>query len=119
MIQITPHMRIWLAVKPVDFRCGIDGLLGICRNRLGAEPFSGGLFVFRNRTGTSIKIIVYDGQGFWLCQKRLSAGRFSFWPDGATPMQTLQACELQVLIMGGDPAQIHAAPNWRQLSAQA
>jgi transposase len=119
MIQITPHMRIWLAVKPVDFRCGIDGLLGICRNRLAAEPFSGGLFVFRNRTGTSIKIIVYDGQGFWLCQKRLSAGRFTFWPDGDTPIKTLQACELQVLIMGGDPAQIHAAPNWRQLSAQA
>ena len=119
MIQITPHMRIWVAVEPIDFRSGIDGLAGICRHRLAAEPFSGGLFVFRNRAGTSIKILVYDGQGFWLCQKRLSTGRFAFWPDGATPIQALEAHELQVLLMGGDPAQTHAAPAWRRLKADA
>jgi len=64
-----------------------------------------------------IKILVYDGQGFWLCQKRLSSGRFAFWPDGTAPTQGLQACELQVLLMAGDPAQTHAAPAWRRLAA--
>ena len=49
MIQITPHMRILVAVEPVDFRAGIDALAGICRQRLQADPFAGTLFVFANR----------------------------------------------------------------------
>jgi transposase len=117
MIQITPHMRLLVAVEPIDFRAGIDGLAGICRQRLAADPFSGGLFIFRNRARTAIKILVYDGQGFWLCQKRLSSGRFAFWPDGTAPLQPLQACELQVLLMAGDPARTRAAPAWRRLAA--
>ena len=106
MIQITPHMRILVAVEPVDFRCGIDGLVAACRKRLEADPFSGGLFVFGNRARTGIKILVYDGQGFWLCHKRLSSGHFAWWPTdgGAQPGRALQACELQVLLMAGDPS---------------
>ena len=119
MIQITPHMRILVAVEPIDFRAGIDGLVGACRQRLGADPFSGGLFVFRNRSGTAIKILVYDGQGFWLCQKRLSSGRFAYWPDGSAATHVLEACELQLLLMGGDPARANAAPAWRRLKPAA
>jgi transposase len=119
MIQITPHMRILVAVEPIDFRAGIDGLAGACRRRLEADPFSGCLFVFGNRARSAIKILVYDGQGFWLCQKRLSSGRFAFWPDGQTPTRALEAYELQVLLMGGDPTRAHAAPAWRPLSLAA
>ncbi len=78
MIQLAPQMRILVAVEPADFRKGIDGLAGLCRHQLGSDPFSGILFVFRNRRRTALKLLVYDGQGFWLCQKRLSAGRFRF-----------------------------------------
>ncbi len=60
MIQLTPQMRILVAVEPADFRKGIDGLCQLCRQALGADPFSGGVFVFRNRLGTAIKLIVYD-----------------------------------------------------------
>ena len=60
MIQITPHMRILVAVAPIDFRRGIDGLVGLCQQRLKADPFSGAMFVFANRRRTSIKILVYD-----------------------------------------------------------
>jgi len=119
VIQLTPHMRILVAVEPLDFRAGIDGLVGACRQRLEADPFSGALFVFGNRARTAIKILVYDGQGFWLCQKRLSSGRFAFWPEGAAPTQALEACELQVLLMGGDPRRANAAPAWRRLSLAA
>ena len=72
MIQLTPQMRILVAVEPADFRCGIDGLARLCRSRLGEDPFSGAVFVFRNRKGTAIKSLVYDGQGYWLLYKRLS-----------------------------------------------
>lgn len=119
MIQITPHMRILVAVEPIDFRAGIDRLVGACRQRLEADPFSGGLFVFCNRARTAIKILTYDGQGYWLCQKRLSSGRFAFWPDGEKPSRALEACELQLLLMGGDPARANAAPAWRRLSVAA
>jgi transposase len=116
MIQITPHMRILVAVEPIDFRSGIDTLVCACRKRLGADPFGGALFVFANRGRTAIKILVYDGQGFWLCHKRLSSSKFTWWPDGAQPARELQACELQVLLMAGNPSQAHAAPAWRALS---
>lgn len=110
MIQITPQMRIMVAVEPVDFRCGIDGLCAICRNILKVDPFSGYLFVFRNRAGTSIKVISFDGQGFWLCQKRLSTGRFRRWPDKIH----LMAHELQMLTWNGDPSTT-VAPFWKPL----
>ena len=76
MIQITPQMRILVAVESVDFRKGIDSLAELCRNKLETDPFSGCVFVFRSRRATSIKILVYDGMGFWLAAKRLSKGRF-------------------------------------------
>lgn len=60
MIQITPQMRILLAVQPVDFRKGVDGLARVCRTALASDPFSGSVFVFRNRRATAIKILIYD-----------------------------------------------------------
>jgi hypothetical protein len=73
MLSLTPQMRILVAVAPVDFRNGIDGLGGVCRRQLQEDPLGGCVFVFRNRRGTAVKILMYDGQGFWLCQKRMLA----------------------------------------------
>jgi transposase len=116
VIQLTAHMRLLAAVEPVDFRCGIDGLAQVCRARLGADPFLGTVFLFRNRSATAVKVLVYDGQGFWLCHKRLSAGKFRHWPtrDGAMQCELL-AHELAVLLCGGDPGATRAAPQWRPL----
>ncbi len=118
MIQLTPQTRILVAIEPADFRKGIDGLCRLCRERMASDPFSGALFVFRNRRRTAIKILAYDGQGFWLCQKRLSKGRFRFWPDhrnGSVKRQLL-AHQLQVLLAGGNPDSTQAAPQWRPLT---
>jgi len=114
LIQITPQMRILVAVEPVDFRRGIDGLAQVCRDTLAADPFSGTVFVFRGRAGTSIKLLTFDGQGYWLCQKRLSKGRFRWWPPKANSASAgLLAHELQVLICGGDPRGTKVPPGWR------
>lgn len=119
MIQLTSQMRILVAVEAVDFRAGIDGLAAVCRQRLQADPFDGCLFVFRNRRGTALKCLVYDGQGFWCCHKRLSRGRFRYWPQGAAAGQTLPAHALQLLLMGGDPQLARGAPTWRPVALAA
>ncbi|MBM4093870.1 MAG: IS66 family insertion sequence element accessory protein TnpB [Planctomycetes bacterium] len=123
MIQIAPQMRILAAIEPADFRRGIDGLARLCKDVLKHDPFNGWVFVFRNRSATALKILVYDGQGFWLCHKRLSRGRFRWWPAGsgaasqASPVvRTLAAHQLQVLLAAGDPEATHAAPVWRAVS---
>jgi transposase len=116
MIQATPQMRLLVAVEAVDFRCGIDGLAAVCREVLRTDPFSGTVFIFRNRRRTAVKLLVFDGQGFWLCQKRLSEGRFRWWPATSSPVTPLQAHELQVLLSGGDPSATGAAPLWRRVS---
>ncbi len=83
MLQITPQMKILVATEPADFRRGIDGLARLCQETLQQDPFVGVVFVFRNRKGTALKVLMYDGQGFWLCHKRLSQGRFPWWPSAA------------------------------------
>ena len=118
MIQVTPHMRILLAVEPVDFRKGIDGLAMLCKTILRADPFTGYLFVFLNRRKTSIKVLSYDGQGFWMCQKRLSQGKFGWWPDNSEgPVKTLGVHELQMLLWNGNPLDTRIAPMWRKIPA--
>ena len=100
MIAITAHMRILLAIEPADFRKGIDGLARLCRTALESDPFCGAVFVFRNKKATALKILVYDGQGFWLCQKRLSKGRFTWWPNSEkAPVSRLDVHQLQLLIL--------------------
>jgi len=59
MIQVTPQMRVVAAVEPVDFRRGIDGLARLCKDVLKHDPFSGWVFVFRNRSAKALKILVY------------------------------------------------------------
>lgn len=78
----------WLAVAPIDLRCGIDRLLVTVQALLGRDAFEGAAYVFRNRTGTRIKVLVVDATGVWLCVRRLHSGRFI----GARPGDV--ACEL-------------------------
>ena len=116
MIQITPHMRIMLYNQSVDFRKGIDGLARLCKEKLLENPFSGMMFVFRNRSKTGIKILVYDGQGFWMCYKRLSEGQFRSWPmDRNNKGRDLEAHHLQLLLVAGNPDEAYVPPAWKAL----
>jgi transposase len=64
-----------------------------------------------NRSARAIRILAYDGQGLWLATKRLSKGRFRWWPTGAKASRSLRAHEAQLLLAGGNP-EIEAAPVW-------
>ena len=119
MLQVTPQMKILVAIEPVDFRRGIDGLARLCQETLQHDPFVGVVFVFRNRRGTALKVLMYDGQGFWLCHKRLSQGRFPWWPsagEASEVSQRLAAHQLSVLLAAGDPTRTGAAADWRPVS---
>lgn len=117
MLQITPQMRILVAVEPVDGRKGIDSLAQLCREKLAEDPFSGCLFVFRTRGKTTIRILVYDGQGFWLAQKRLSQGHFKWWPECNGASRELEAHQVHLLLAAGDP-DAQCAPIWRPVRRQ-
>jgi len=113
MIQLAPQMKILVAVESVDGRKGIDALVRLCQDNLATDPFSGCVFIFRTRRATAIRLLCYDGQGFWLATKRLSKGRFVWWVEGQTPRQ-LQAHQAQLLLAAGNP-DTPAAPLWRKV----
>ncbi len=120
MIQLPPQLQIMLAYDPVDFRKGIDTLAALCRHRLNCDPFSGTVFLFRNRRGTALKLLIYDGQGFWLCLKRFSKGHLAWWPEATgAPLHPLAAHQLAVLLMNGHPDAARFAEPWRRLSTDA
>ena len=117
MIQITAQMRVLVAVEPVDGRKGIDSLARLCQDKLAEDPFSGCVFVFRSRSGTAIRLISYDGQGYWLAPKGLSKGRFVWWPETGGVTKPLEAYEAQLLMAAGDVSRVRAAPMWRRVNA--
>ncbi len=115
MLQITPQHRLLFAIEAVDFRKGIDGLKAVCQQKLNSDPFAGHLFVFRNRRGCSIKILVFDGGGFWLCQKRFSQGKLNWWPKDLSQASKIRAVEFLIMLQQGVPDLALVPPDWRVL----
>ena len=119
MLQITPQHRLLLAVEPVDFRKGICGLKGLCFNHLELNPFSGTVFAFTNRSRTSVKLLVYDASGFWLCQKRFSKGKLAWWPTSSNKTAPIRASELMVLLAQGNPEKATIPDDWKPVNQAA
>ena len=116
MRQLAPQSRIFLVIQPVDFRKGIDSLAAVCRQILGQQPLSGAVFVFRNRSATALTILFSDGQGCWLCLKRLSQGRCTWWPTSAQTQGPLCARALLMLLWNGTPERAARATDWRKVA---
>ena len=108
--------KIYVAVEAVDMRKGFEGLYGLVRDQLGADPLSGHLFLFSNRTRTRLKALVWDGSGLWVCAKRLEKGRFR-WPKAeGRHSVTMRSEELAMLVNGLDVKQTRQR-NWYRKSA--
>ena len=96
-------VRVQVYGQPVDMRCSFDGLYALTRNRLGADPLSGELFVFINRRGTQMKVLYWDRTGFCVWAKRLEQGRFvSNWAQVRT--RQMDWTGLKLLLEGIEPA---------------
>jgi transposase len=112
--MIAAPAAIWIAVEPMDMRVGIDGLSLRVQQALGKSPCDGSAYVFRNRRGDRLKVLLWDGNGVWLCQRRLHQGRF-VWPRADTPIWSLELAHWQWLITGVDWQRLSAKPvaEWR------
>jgi transposase len=102
MLTLPPSVRIYLAAGRTDLRRSIDGLSAIVRERFSMEPLSGHLFLFRNRRGDRLKVLVWDRSGFWVLYKRLERGTFA-WPkeEQAAPFE-MRGSDLMLLLSGVD-----------------
>jgi transposase len=112
MWGLGPATKVYLAVGATDLRKGFDGLYGLARDCLGLEPLSGHLALFCNRERNRLKILFWDGNGLWVCAKRLEKGRYS-WPSaaGSSACVTLSHEEFSLLIGGIDLSQTRRK-NW-------
>jgi transposase len=117
MLAIPSQVPIYIAIQPIDFRKGIDGLQQLCQQRFNHDAFNGAIFIFCNKCRHSIKILWYDGQGFILCLKRLSKGKFKWWPqnnaDDNYQLYQALAQEVQILLWNGMPQLSQCQPLWR------
>jgi len=112
-MKLTPD-SLWLAVNPVDMRIGIDGLSLQVQQALGRAPCDGTAYVFSNRRHNRIKLICWDGNGVWCCQRRLHRGNFT-WPQPGDVSCALTDAQWQWLIAGVDWQRLDAPPpaHWQ------
>lgn len=112
--MMTSVNQVWLVVEAIDMRAGIDGLSQRIQDSLGRTPCDGNAYAFRNRRQNRLKLLIWDGTGVWLCQRRLHRGHF-IWPSAGTPVCTLNAAQWQWLITGVDWQRLDAPPpaHWQ------
>ncbi|WP_166308719.1 IS66 family insertion sequence element accessory protein TnpB [Bradyrhizobium sp. 2S1] len=100
MIGLRAGLSIWIATQPVDFRRGMDSLAMLVSEAFGADPFDGGLYVFRSKRRDRVKILTWDGSGLVLYYKRIE-GQFT-WPPIKEGVMSLSHAQLSVLLDGSD-----------------
>lgn len=111
--------RLFLVAGATDMRKSFNGLAGIVRERLEADPLSRNLFFFCNRDRNRLKVLVSDESGMWVLSKRLDRGTFA-WPAedaGVTRVEYRQ--EQLALLLHGFDAEGLRARRWRRRTLTA
>jgi transposase len=96
MIAPNGQLRVFMAMQPVDFRKGMDGLALAVQEVFGLDPFSGAAFVFRSKRADRVKILVWDRTGLVLVHKRLEGAKF-VWPRVQDGVMTLSPAQFSAL----------------------
>ena len=119
MLNLPPTVRILLAREPADMRKRFDGLSHLVQSVLQEDPLSGHLFVFRNRRGDRVKLLLWDSDGFLIFYKRLEKGVFRFpEPSEAEATSVLvKATDLIMLLDGIDLQSVKRRPRYVPESA--
>ncbi len=109
-------LRVFVALEPVDFRKGHDGLSAIAQQVLGLDPFCGAAFVFRSKRADRIKVLIWDGTGLVLMHKRLESSAF-VWPQVRNGVLRMTPAQFAALFEGLDWRMVRPAPAQRPQSA--
>lgn len=112
MLNLSPTLPILVYTKPADLRKGFDGLSGIVREQFQADPLNGSLFLFFNRRRDRLKILQWDGTGFWIYYKLLEAGTFEQL-TADTPHLAIDATQLTMLLAGVSPLSVSRRKRYR------
>src|SRR4051812_10145618 len=115
MLSLPPTIRIWLAAQPADLRKSFDSLAALVRDGLQSDPLSGDIFVFRNKSGDRIKLLVWEEDGYAIWYKRLEKGsyRFPAAADGS-PHVEIRAADLIMLLAGVDPSSVKRSMRYHR-----
>lgn len=116
MILPSGPVRIYVAMRPVDFRKGIDGLAALAQEELRLDPFSGVVLLFRAKRADRLKILLWDGSGMVLIAKRLDDGKFA-WPAVKDGVMTLSSAQVSALVEGLDWRRVHTRRTPRPTAA--
>jgi transposase len=108
MLNVSGTTRVLVATTPVDLRGSFNRLYSLVVEHLKGDPLSGNLFLFTNRRHNRIKILWWDGDGLWVCAKRLEQGRFT-WPVSDHSQVNLRGEEFSALIHG---LEVRSKKNW-------
>ena len=101
MIGLSRRVRVFAYTRPVDMRKQYDGLYPLVVAELKADPLSGDLFLFTNRRRTRAKVLLWDGTGLCLYQKRIERGRFaSLWRRDEEESVEMTLSELSLFLEG-------------------
>jgi transposase len=117
VFRFDENLKVYVHRDAVDFRYGMNSLSILVEQAMRLNPMDSSLYVFGNRRRDRIKILVWDGNGFWLMMKRLESDRFA-WPDNETKIVTLSVEQLHWLIEGIDitAVQRHPKRNYARVS---
>lgn len=112
LLNFLVGTKVYLAAGPTDLRKSFDGLAQLAVERIRQDPLSGALFVFCNRGRNRIRLLYWDGSGYWLLTKRLEEGTFA-WPDlGADPEGWRITSQQLVLLVSGIDLKQTKARRW-------
>ncbi len=111
--------RMFLVAGATDMRKSFNGLAGVVRDRLAADPMSRHLFLFCNRHRNRLKVLVADESGMWVLSKRLDRGTFA-WPSIRDDIVRIEYREeqLALLLRGFDVDELKPR-RWRRRGSAA
>ena len=115
MLSIPSTVSIFLYREPTDMRKGFDGLSGIVRSEFAADPLDGSLFLFVNRRRDRLKILHWDGTGYWLYYKLLEAGTFEVIASEGKYRQ-IDSTQLAMLLGGVSLVSVKRRKRYRRAS---
>ena len=121
MLTLPASVRIYVAAEPVDLRRGFDGLAAATRTLIRQDPLSGHVFVFLNRRGNRIKLLMWDRTGYLLIYKRLERSKFRLTTEPAAGCRhvELDAGDLALMLEGVDLRGVRRHERWRPLAPPA